>query len=94
MRYQTRILPMQLKWLKSTSCDLTEMRKISTSHVRRSNPPPLYMVVPDLKDGNFKEFDLVFQQEAMRLVCIPTILLEYVLKYNEVGEYRADWSGR
>ena len=52
------------------------------------------MVVPDLKDGNFKEFDLVFQQEAMRLVCIPTILLEYVLKYNEVGEYRADWSGR
>ena len=52
------------------------------------------MVVQELNPGNFKPFDLTLKWSARRLVGIATILLDYVLRWNKFGNYRADWSSR
>ena len=50
------------------------------------------MVVTDIKAGNSEKLDLSFQWYASRLVGIYTILIEYVLMENEVGNYESKLS--
>ena len=62
---------------------------LKASRKKYQSPPG--MVLPQLKVGNFDWFGLAFQQVDRRLVGITKIPLDYVLRYSEVGNYRAYW---